>query len=173
MHCSAAIEAPAGGSKDGELRGDTAGTETGANDESARAGDPLLDPDGALDDVLGTVVGVAGGLVVGVVGTAVLSILTGSVWGVGAGVLGWLAATRHLVKQPSVTRTISRAGYGVALALVLVPLVAFAPSSDGTSLPTRAVVFVSLLAAAVVPAGVAASVAYAVERFAPDGKPRE
>lgn len=133
--------------------------------DSATDDGGLLAPDGVVDNTLTAVVGLAGGLVVGLVATTVLLILTGSGWGVGIGLVAWLAATAHLVRRRTVREVVARTAYAVSLVLLLVPFVAFGPSSGATELGTRVVVFAAMLAGVAVPAAIAAGVGFAVSRF--------
>jgi hypothetical protein len=180
MHCSAdltAERARADATGDGfwdesaDPAGAAAGDATVADDEyllDPSAGDgQLLDPDGFADNALTAAVGLGGGLVVGVVGTLVLLLLTGSGWAAAFGVVAWLAATAHLVTRRTVQEAFARTAYGVAVVLLLVPLVAFGPTDGGTDLGTRVALFVTMLGAVAIPAAVAASVGFAVSRYLP------
>lgn len=131
--------------------------------------DQLLAPDGLVDDTLTVVVGIAGGLVIGTVGTLVLGIVTGSGWAVGFGVVAWLGATAYLVRRRTVQAAVAKSGYGTALVLLSVPVIAFSPfaSVDG-GLGERGGLFVVLLVFVAVPAAVAAAVGWVASRFVPN-----
>lgn len=145
--------------------GDGRASVTDAVSDTAPDDGGLFAADGVVDNALTAVVGLAGGLVVGLVGTTVLLILTGSGWGVGVGIVAWLAATVHLVRRRTVRDAVARTAYAVSLVLLLVPFVAFGPSSETTELGTRVVVFAAMLAGVAVPAAVAAGFGFAVSRF--------
>jgi len=123
----------------------------------------LLAPDGLVDDTLTAAVGIAGGIVIGLVGTVVLGIVTGSGWAVAFGVVAWLGATAYLVRRRTVQAAVAKSGYGIALVLLSVPVIAFSPfaSVDGG-------LFVVLLVFVAVPAGIAAAVGWIASRFVPE-----
>ncbi|PSP83900.1 zinc ribbon domain-containing protein [Halobacteriales archaeon QS_1_68_17] len=126
----------------------------------------LLDPDGIVDDTLTVVVGIAGGVVVGIVATIELAFLGGGRLAP-VGFLAWLLSTIHLARQRTVQGAVSRAAYGVAVVLLLVPLIALSPAVEA-DVGGRAVGFVVLLVTAGVPAAVAAAVGYVAGRYVPD-----
>jgi hypothetical protein len=169
MHCSTEIPPDSvvdGTPGDSHRSRVTADVSTG--DEAGDRAERLIAVDSRLDNALTLVVGVVGGLVVGVGSTVVLLILTSSTWGVGLGVLAWLAVTAYLVRQPTVLQAVSKASFGVAIVLLLVPLVAFAPSSGETRGMTRVILFVSMLGAVVIPAGITAGAGVALQRLEPE-----
>lgn len=133
-------------------------------------GDQLLAPDGLVDDTLTVAVGIAGGIVIGLVGTVVLGIVTESGWAVAFGMVAWLGATAYLVRRRTVQAAVAKSGYGIALVLLSVPVIAFSPltSVDG-GLGERGGLFVVLLVFVAVPAGVAAAVGWIASRFVPEG----
>lgn len=168
IHCSADLDGrePVG-------PGDSPAVRTA----SGRGGpeEPPLDPEGFVDDSLTVVVGIVGGIVVGVVGTLFLLFATGSGWALAFGLVAWLVATAYLVRRRSVLDAVSKAGYGVALVLLVVPLATLSPavSMEG-GLLERGGAFVALLVLVAVPAGVAAAVGWFASRYVPaDGSGRE
>jgi hypothetical protein len=179
MHCSADLTAEQAAADtdgddvwDGAEADPPAGTAPGGTDAGVATGPEdgaaLLAPDGVVDNTLTVVVGIAGGLAVGVVGTVVLLAVTGSPWAVLFGVVAWLGATSYLVRRRTVQAAVSKTGYGVALVLLAVPVIALSPvvSVDG-GIGERGGLFVVLLAFVVVPAAVAAAVGWAAGRFVP------
>jgi hypothetical protein len=155
---------------------DTGGSVPGGGASQSGTADPdagtaeeadLLDPDGVVDDTLTVLVGIVGGIVVGAVGTLVLIALTGSAWGVGFGLLAWLAATVYLVRRRTVQAAVSRSAYAVSLVLLLVPVIALSPlMNDG--LGERGGLLVALLVFVAVPAGIAAAIGWLASRFVPE-----
>jgi len=155
---------------------DTGGSVPGGGASQSGIADPdagtaeeadLLDPDGIVDDTLTVLVGIVGGIVVGAVGTLVLIALTGSAWGVGFGLLAWLAATAYLVRRRTVQAAVSRSAYAVSLVLLLVPVIALSPlMNDG--LGERGGLLVALLVFVAVPAGIAAAIGWLASRFVPE-----
>jgi hypothetical protein len=101
------------------------------------------------------------------VGTFVLLIMTGSLWSLGFGFLAWVVATAHLVRRRTVQGAISRSAYGVSVVLLLVPLTAVSPLSDG-GLEERVAALVGLLLVVAFPAGIAAGIGWLASRFVPE-----
>lgn len=168
MHCSADLTEErerADTSDDGYWNEST--TDGSAATEPAPTDDRLLDPDGLLDDTLTTIVGLGGGLLVGVIGTVALLFITSSSWALLVAVPAWLVATFHLARQDTVHEAIARTAYGVAIVLLLVPFIVFGPSSEGTPLGDRIVVFLVMLGGVAIPAAIAAGIGYGVSRFVP------
>ena len=131
---------------------------------------PLLDPESVVDDTLTVVAGIVAGVVIGVVGTfSLLFASANAVVGLGLGLVAWLGSTAYLVRRRSVVGAISRGAYGVAVVLLLVPLVMLSPAIDGAGVSDRVVGFLSLLVGVGVPAGIAAAVGFVVARFDPTG----
>jgi hypothetical protein len=157
----------AGGGADGGEAEATAGSVDAPSFDDAAGGGQLLDPEGLVDNSLTVVVGIAGGVVIGLVGTFVLLIMTGSLWSLGFGFLAWLVATAHLVRRRTVQGAISRSAYGVSVVLLLVPLTAVSPLSDG-GLEERVAALVGLLLAVAFPAGIAAGIGWLASRFVPE-----
>jgi hypothetical protein len=147
------------------------GTGGSANAPTSAVGDgePMLDPDGLVDDSLTVVVGIGGGLVVGFVGAIALAVMTDSGWGVLLGLLAWLGATAVLVRQRTVQAAVAKSGYAVAAVLLLVPLIAFSPfaSVDG-GFAGRLTFFIATLFGVAVPAGIAAGIGYLAAQFVPE-----
>jgi hypothetical protein len=160
---SLADAATGGGRPITDAIGDFVATDTGDSGQ-------LLAPDGLVDDTLTALVGVVGGIVVGVVGTVVLGFVTGSGWAVIFGLVAWLGATTYLVRCRTVQAAISKGSYGVALVLLLVPVIALSPVTpvDG-GIEERGGLFLVLFVFAAVPAGVAAAVGWIASRFVPNG----
>lgn len=140
-------------------------TSTAPGGESAATTDSRwLDPDGIADDTLTVAVGIAGGLVIGLIGTVVLLLLTSSAWALLVGLVGWLGATAHLVTRRTVRTAFTRAAYGAAGVLLLVPLIAFAPSNEPTELGARLVLFLLLLGGVTIPVAVVAGIGLMISR---------
>ena len=141
-------------------RGDSAGSDR----------DELLAPDGIVDDTLTVVVGIAAGALIGLLATTVLAVMTGSPWALGGGLLIWLGSTAYLVRRRTVQGAISAGGYGVALVLVLVPILAFSPVTDVEGgLAERGSVFLVLGIFVVGPVLIAAGIGWTAAQFAPGG----
>jgi hypothetical protein len=142
------------------------------NVSSPGAGDSeqLLAPDGLVDNTLTALVGIVGGVVVGVVGTIVLGFVTGSGWAVVFGLVAWLGATAYLVRCRTVQAAVAKSSYGVALVLLLVPVIALSPVSpvDG-GIEERGGLFLVLFVFVAVPAGIAATIGWVASRFVPEG----
>lgn len=130
--------------------------------------DQLLAPDSLVDDTLTVLVGIVGGIVVGVVGTIVLGVVTGSGWAVVFGLAAWLGATAYLVRCRTVQAAVAKSGYGIAIVLLLVPVIALSPVTpvDG-GIEERGGLFLVLFGFVVVPAGVAATVGWIASQFVP------
>ena len=173
MHCSADLtgRGPVDGA-DGEPPTDTEdvsgdpGTVGDTNGPDTGDGS-LLDPDGLADNSLTVAVGVVGGFVVGLVGTLVLAFLTGGFLGL-LGLPLWVVATAYLVTRRTVQEAVSKAAYGVAAVLVLVPLLPLSPFVDAGTGGDRAFGFVFLVFLVGTPAAIAAGVGYLASRFVPE-----
>lgn len=135
--------------------------------------DGIWHPDGVVDNTLSTIVGIVGGLVIGGVSTVVLILLTSSEWALVFGGVGWLAATVYLVTRKTVLDTLARTAYGIAIAVLLVPLIAFGHSSGETDLATRVVIFLLMLGGMVIPAAIAAAIGVGISRYAQDSESDE
>lgn len=161
MHCSTDLTAAR---READADGD------GYWDDAERGPDAdgggLFGPDGPVDGALTVAVGLVAGLVVGVVVGAVLLLLSGSDVAALAGLLAWAGTTAHLVRQRTALTAVARAAYGVAGALLLVPLVAFSPADGGADFGTRVVVFATVLGGVAVPAALVAGLGIAVSRLA-------
>ena len=129
-----------------------------------------LDPSGIVDDTLTVVVGIAGGLVVGVVGTGSLLLITANDWAVLGGAVAWIASTAHLVRQPTIVEAVQRTAYATAAVLLLVPLIAFGPTTTETDLGVRFVLFATMLGGLAVPAALLAGIGLALGHFWPQSK---
>jgi len=134
---------------------------------------PLLDPESAVDDTLTAVTGILAGLVIGLVGTFTLLFASANAAvGLGLGLVAWLGSPAYLVRRRSVVGAISHGAYGVAIVLLLVPLMMLSPAIDSTGVGDRVVGFLSLLVGVGIPAGIAAAVGFVVSRFDPaEGAP--
>lgn len=176
MHCDAdltnrqpvAPDAVASGSD--SAAADEDGSEIGTIETTSgnkRTGS-LFDPEGFVDDTLTALIGIVTGVVVGIVGFFVLLGLTESGWSVFGGVVIWLGASAYLVRRRTVEEAIAKSGYAVALVLLLVPLVAFSPTTFDGGLVNRAETFLVLLVIAAIPAGVAAGIGWFASRFVPE-----
>ncbi|MEF8779962.1 MAG: hypothetical protein V5A46_04730 [Haloferacaceae archaeon] len=124
-----------------------------------------IDPDGVMDNTLTVLVGIVGGFVIGIVGTTVLLILTGSGLGILFGLAAWLGATAFLVRRRYLLDAVSKTAYGIAIGLVLVPLVALVFDA---SFLARGGVFLVLLFAVGLPAVVAAGIGWFASRYVPE-----
>ncbi|MFC7228527.1 zinc ribbon domain-containing protein [Salinirubellus salinus] len=162
MHCSADL------SDRGPIDAAAERSATGPTSTDGRDGDdgPLLDPDGAVDDSLTVVVGVVGGLVVGLVATFALLFFDAGL--ALLGVVVWVGATVYLVRRRTVQAAVSKAAYGVALVLLLVPLIPLSPAVETSTGGDRVVGAVVLTVLVGVPALVAAGVGYLASRYVPD-----
>jgi hypothetical protein len=131
----------------------------------------LLDPDGLVDDTLTVVVGIAGGGLIAIFATTVLIAMTGSGWALLVGVIAWLGSTAYLVRRRTVQGAIAVGGYGVALVLLLVPLLAFSPVTDVEGgLAERGSIFLVLGVFVVVPVIIATAVGWTASQYAPRGE---
>lgn len=119
--------------------------------DTAASDGPLLDPDGLLDNSLTVVVGIIGGFIIGFIGwfaaTSIFSIIieilstnlellrlvVSVVLGLGSGIVVWLGATIYLVRLRTVQETISKAAYGIAIAIMSGPLIVFTPMYETTT----------------------------------------
>lgn len=171
MHCSADLTGR-GPVDAADLGGGEAGTTTdgatrsGGPTATGDDGDSLLDPDGFVDDSLTALVGVVGGLVVGLVATFALLFFDAGL--ALLGLLVWIGATVYLVRLRTVQEAVSKAAYGVALVLLLVPLVPLSPAVETSSGGDRVVGVVVLAVFVGVPALVAAGVGYLASRYVPE-----
>jgi hypothetical protein len=176
MHCSADLTAEQAvadtdadevweGTGTSTARESEAASRTGAGGERPGSGDPLLAPDGLVDNTLTVVVGIAGGVVVGLVGTVVLLLVTGSLWALLFGIVAWLGATSYLVRRRTVQAAVSKTGYAVAIVLLAVPAVALGPLLETSGIEQRGGLFVGLLVFVAVPAVFAAGVGWIAGRF--------
>lgn len=144
------------------------GEEDATMNVSTASGTPVehpLDPDGVVDNTLTVLVGILGGIVIGVVGTFVLLLLTESLWALAFGIAAWLGATAYLVRRRFVLDAVAKGAYGVAVVLLLVPVLAIVV--DGGILE-RGGIFVVLLLVVVVPAGIAAGIGWFASRYVPE-----
>jgi len=143
---------------------------TGRSSPETAGGGQLLAPDSIVDDTLTVLVGIVGGIVIGLVGTTVLGIVTGSGWAVLFGLAVWLGATAYLVRCRTVQAAVAKSGYGVAIVLLLVPVIALSPLTPVSGgIGERGGLFVVLLVFVAVPAGVAAAIGWIASRFVPAG----
>lgn len=142
MHCSADLT-----DKRTRETVDEGGVETDTNRPSSisYSPEPIEDTDsgrlrsgsgGVLTDLLKAAVGLIGGFVVGLfVSIVIISILLNSaigiLFGITVGLIVWVGATAYLVLKPTVQEAISKAAYGIAVAILLLPLIVFSPSWDG------------------------------------------
>lgn len=157
---------PNAGPLDGLARavGDALGGERDAN---ATQHEKLLDPDGIVDDTLTVVVGIAGGLVVGIVFTLEVLAMTGSAWAVPIGLVAWLGGTAYLVRRRTVQGAVAASAYGIALVLLLIPLLAFSPAASiEGGLGSRGGMFLALGTFVVVPVLVAAAIGWVASQYA-------
>jgi hypothetical protein len=147
----------------GSTGGGTTQTATGGT--ATDTGDQLLDPDGLVDNTLTIVVAVLGGVVIGLIATFTLAFLAGSA--AFLGIFAWLGATAYLARQRTVQGAVSKAAFGVAAVLLLVPLIPLSPFVEMDP-SGRAVGAVVLLITFGFFAAVAALVGYIASRFVPD-----
>lgn len=138
-----------------------------ASGSSGTAEHPL-DPEGAVDNTLTVIVGIVGGIVIGLLGLLVLLGTTGSGWSIPIGFIGWLLVTAYLVRRRYVMDAVAKSGYGIALTLLLLPLIMVSPAtSAGLGLTDRAVSFVAVLLIVAIPAGVLAAISWFASRYVP------
>lgn len=138
--------------------------------EDTAGGGSLLDPDGLLNTLLTIVVGLIGGIVIGLLGWFAVSSVLSIGLGIVAGVFVWLGATAKLVRCRTVQEAVSKASYGVAIGIMLVPLIVFDPSWDAG---TRAQDFVILAVICAFPAAIVGIVGFLAARFVPESDPDE
>lgn len=123
-----------------------------------------IDPEGVMDNTLTVIVGILGGLIIGVLGTVVLLFLSQSAWGAAVGFAAWLGTTAYLVRRRYLLDAVSKAAYGIAAVLLLVPAIAVVFEGD---MAVRGMsVFVILLIVAI-PAGIAAAIGWFASRYVP------
>lgn len=170
MHCSADLSGRA--ATEGTAQSTGTGTGTGTSTTDAAGEGQLLDPEGLLDNSLTVVVGIVGGLVIGIVATITLAFLTASGLAL-LGVVAWLVSTAYLARQRTVQGAVSKAAYGVALVLLLVPLIPLSPMVDMDP-GSRALGFVMLVFLVGTPAAIAAGIGYVASRYVPEtGEPTD
>lgn len=163
MHCSADLSG-SGAVEATEKSSSSGGSPTPTDIEET--GGRLLDPEGLLDDSLTVAVGILGGFVIGLVATVALMFITASVLAL-VGVVVWLLSTAYLVRRRTVQEAISRTAYGLALVLVLVPVIPLSPAVE-TNIAGRAIGFFVLVFVVGIPAGILAGIGYAVSGYVPD-----
>lgn len=174
MHCSADLtedpsQADAGDDGDWTDTSRPSTQQAPAPSENAATSDePLLDPEGLVDNSLTVVVGIIGGFVIGFielfVGTALLSVGIGFA----IGILVWLGVTTYLVRLRTVQAAISKAAYGIAIAIMPFSLIVFSSAWESSSVGTRITEFSIVLVFCVVPAAIIAGVGFLVGRFVPE-----
>jgi hypothetical protein len=152
-----------------DTAGDSATTPSPGSGGSDHGG--LLDPEGAVDNVLTVVVAIGGSIVVGFVGLIALLLITGSAWAFPVGFFSWLGGLAYLARQYSVQETVAKTFYAAAAVLLSMPLIAVSPAvTVEGGLPDRAVTFVALLAGVAFPAAILAGIGYVIMQFAPERK---
>lgn len=176
IHCSAEFD-PSDIVDANEQPEADAGSTTGAQNlisnvrtASGRSGtaEHPLNPDGAVDNTLTVIVGIIGGIVIGLLGLVVLIGTTGSGWSIPVGVLGWLLVTAYLVRRRYVLDAVAKSGYGIALTLLLLPLITVSPvTTGGNGIAGQALSFVALLIVVAIPAAIVAGIAWFASRYVP------
>jgi hypothetical protein len=165
MHCSADLtEERKQADADEDWRGTSRSSSTpqapGPTEDTAS----LLDPDGLLDNSLTAVVGLIGGFVIGLIGSFVVATVVSFGWGIAAGILVWLGATTYLVRHRTVQETVSKAAYGIAIAIISISLIVFSPTWDTGN---RLLDFAILVVICVFPAAIVGGVGFLAGRFVP------
>ncbi|EMA44520.1 hypothetical protein C448_08229 [Halococcus morrhuae DSM 1307] len=128
---------------------------------------PLLDPDGAGSTFLTAVVGLVGGFVVGVLLLLFVTGMLSAALGVATGFLVWLGTTIYFARRRTVQEAVSKAAYGIALALLLYALIPFSSTWEANSLSTRLTDFVGLLVILAIPVAIVAGVGRLAGRYVP------
>lgn len=142
---------------------------TASSQPSSKDHDGIIDPEGAVDNVLTILVAIGGSIVVGFVGLIALLVITGSAWAFPIGFFAWLGGLAYLARQYSVQETIAKTFYAAAAVLLSMPLVAVSPAvTVEGGLPDRVVTFVAILLSVGVPAGVLGGIGYGIMQFAPE-----
>ncbi|EMA54589.1 zinc ribbon domain-containing protein [Halococcus thailandensis] len=133
---------------------------------------PLLDPDGAGSTFLTVVVGLVGGFVIGVLLLVFVTGMLSATLGIATGFLVWLGTTIYFARRRTVQEAVSKAAYGIALALLLYALIPFSSTWEANSLSTRLTDFVGLLVILAIPVAVVAGVGYLAGRYVPEERTR-
>jgi hypothetical protein len=176
MHCSTDLteereREQVDADADGEWNGTNSPSSTpqaSVPTEDTTGSESLLDPDGLLDNSLTVVVGIIGGLVIGLIELLVVTGVLSVGWGFAVGILAWLGATAYLVQRRTVQEAISKAAYGIAIAIMSFPLIVFSSTWDTN---TQGLDFVILAVICAFPAAIVAVVGFVAGRFIPDSSP--
>ena len=104
----------------------------------------LLDPEGILDNTLTLGVGLAAGVLASVILAFGLFLVLHSLWGILLGLVGGIAVTAQIARQPSVSDGVWWGGVLVAGSLLVFPFIAFSPGMTGGSLGGRIFLFVMI-----------------------------
>lgn len=136
--------------------------------ENTTSGAQLLDPDGAGSTFLTAVVGLVGGFVIGVLLLVFVTGMLSATLGIATGFLVWLGTTIYFARRRTVQEAVSRAAYGIALALLLYALIPFSSTWEANSLSTRLTDFVGLLVILAIPVAIVAGVGYLAGRYVPE-----
>ena len=136
--------------------------------ENATSGAQLLDPDGVGSMFLTAVVGLVGGFVVGVLLLVFVTGMLSATLGIATGFLVWLGTTIYFARRRTVQEAVSKAAYGIALALLLYALIPFSSTWEANSLSTRLTDFVGLLVILAIPVTIVAGVGYLAGRYVPE-----
>lgn len=177
MHCSADLTEGRKQS-DTDDDGDWGGTSRSSStpqaptptEDTATGGGSLLDPDGLLDNSLTVAVGIGGGILIGLIGLLVVTSVLSVGWGFVTGILTFLGATAYLVKHRTVQETVSKAAYGIAIAIMFISLIVFSPGWETT---THARDFVLLAVLCAIPAAIVGGVGFIAARFVPKANSEE
>jgi F0F1-type ATP synthase assembly protein I len=137
--------------------------ETAKSERVATDDKSLIDPDGILNDLSTVVVGNTGGFIIGLIESFVVGTLLFFDLGLVVGILVWLGATVYLVQRRTVQEVISKAAYGIAIAILSVPLIVFSPGW-GTG---KVLNFILLTVICVIPAAIVGGIGLLAARFVP------
>lgn len=142
---------------------------TGENEAASRI-EEILDPDGRLDKAVIVVIAVVAGFVVGVlVVFAVVGFSTGG--GLVAGILAWFGAGAYLTRRQTLNAAISKAAYSIAIGIISLSLLVFAPTWRANSTSTLSVDFASLAVLLAIPAAVVTGMGVLAGRYNPKPNP--
>ena len=138
LHCGADLDdEPPGSTPNERATRPTASPDVTANS----AADRRLDPDGLLDGSLTLLVGLGGGAIVGVLTFLLVGIATQSGGSIVPAGLAWLAGTGYFATRERVGEALKYGCYAVALLLVLLPVISFAPAVKGGNFAGRVFLF--------------------------------
>lgn len=136
-----------------------------SSEPTATGGGSLLDPDGVLTTLLTAVIGLIGGFIIGLLGWFAWSSILPINWSVVGGLLVWFGTAVYLARRQYVQAAVSKAAYGVAIAIMFVPLIVFDPVWDTGG---RMGDFVMMGVLCAIPAVIVGVVGLIAARFVPE-----